>query len=90
MLCGRYTQHTDSLQRSRTGVLPEHPKGADSQLQGFGISEPLGTFGWNVSSPLCTNYNTICGALQMVPSVPIHICVLNASQQWVQKPRKTP
>ena len=35
----------------------EHPKGVNSQLPGFGISEPLGTFGWNVSSPRCTNYS---------------------------------
>ena len=34
ILCGRYTQYTDSLQWSKTQVLREYPKGADSKLAG--------------------------------------------------------
>ena len=67
--------------RSKTGVLPEYPKGDDSQLQGFGISEPLGTFGWNVSSPLCNNYTTSCVPCQMVPSAASCICGLPTSPE---------
>jgi len=67
--------------RSKTGVLPEYPKGDDSQLQGFGISEPLGTSGWNVSSPLCNNYTTSCVPCQMVPSAASCICGLPTSPE---------
>jgi hypothetical protein len=30
MLYGHHTQYTDSLQWSKTGILPEHPKGVNS------------------------------------------------------------
>ena len=56
---GHHTQHSDSMYRSRMGVLPKHPEGASSKFPGFSISEPLGTSGRNVSSPLCSNYNTM-------------------------------
>ena len=56
---GHHTQHSDSMHRSRMGVLPKHPEGASSKFPGFSISEPLGTSGRNVSSPLCSNYNTM-------------------------------
>jgi hypothetical protein len=56
---GHHTQHSDSMHRSRIGVHPKHPEGACSKLPVFPIWETLGTSGRNVSSPLCSNYNTM-------------------------------